>query len=169
MSLPKTIFKIINIDIMKKENIAEFKNKIGELEKLVKLQEAEIKKLSVLSERDALTELYNRRGFVREAGKFLEEIRNSAKIKQKRKIYFKDFSIIFIDIDKLKLINDKFGHKIGDRVLKTAAGVFRDSVRSLDIVARWGGDEFVIGLAGANEKKAFEIAEKLRKKTKNEK
>ncbi|MEK7624587.1 MAG: GGDEF domain-containing protein [Patescibacteria group bacterium] len=151
---------------MEKEAITELKNKIKELEKIVKLQEAEIEKISALSERDSLTELYNRRGFIREAEKFLAEVRVSIKIKQKRKIHFRDFSIIFIDIDKLKSINDKLGHKAGDRTLKSAANLFKHSVRDLDIVARWGGDEFIVGLAGADEETAFKTAEKLRKKIK---
>ncbi len=141
-------------------------NKIKELEKLVKLQETEIKELSALAERDTLTELYNRRGFIREAEKFLKEVRTLKKIAEKRKISFKDFSLIFVDLDNFKMINNEYGHKFGDKVLKTAAKIFQDSVRDLDIVARWGGDEFVIGLAGANEKTAYDIAEKLKNKLK---
>lgn len=148
------------------ENILTLKKKIKELEKLVKLQETEIKELSALSERDTLTELYNRRGFIREAEKFLREVKTLGKIKEKRKISFKDFSVIFIDLDNLKIINNEYGHKVGDQALKTTAKIFRDSVRNLDIVARWGGDEFVIGLAGADEKSAFKIAEKLKEELK---
>jgi len=151
---------------MGKETISKLKKRVKELEKLAKLQEAEIKELSAFSERDILTELYNRKGFIREAEKFLMEVKTLGKIKEKRQISFKDFSIIFIDLDNLKLINDKYGHKTGDRALQTIAKIFRDSVRNLDIVARWGGDEFVIGLAGANEKSAFKVAEKLREKLK---
>ena len=147
-------------------NILTLKKKIKELEKLVRLREAKIKELSAFSERDILTELYNRQGFIREAEKFLREVKTLGKIKEKRRISFKDFSVIFIDLDNLKLINDKYGHKTGDRALQTMAKIFRDSVRDLDIVARWGGDEFVIGLAGANEKSAFQIAEKVKEKIK---
>ena len=143
------------------------KKKLKELEKLVKLQETEIKELSALAERDILTELYNRRGFIREAEKFLKEVRTLGKIAEKRKISFKDFSVIFIDLDNFKIINNEYGHKFGDKALKTAAKIFRDSVRDLDIVARWGGDEFVIGLAGANEKTAYNIADKLKDKIKS--
>ena len=147
-------------------NILTLKKKIKELEKLVRLREAKIKELSSFSERDILTELYNRQGFIKEAEKFLREVKTLGKIKEKRRISFKDFSVIFIDLDNLKLINDKYGHKTGDRALQTMAKIFRDSVRDLDIVARWGGDEFVIGLAGANEKSAFQIAEKVKEKLK---
>ena len=152
---------------MKKENISIFRKRIEELEKLTKLQEVEIKELSALSERDILTELYNRRGFIREAEKFLKEVRTLNKIAEKRKISFKDFSVIFIDLDNFKIINNEYGHKFGDKALKTAAKIFRDSVRDLDIVARWGGDEFIIGLAGADEKTAYNIADKLKNKVKS--
>jgi diguanylate cyclase (GGDEF)-like protein len=141
-------------------------NKIKGLEKLVKIQAAEIRELSALSERDILTELYNRRGFIREAEKFLKEVKALNKITEKRKISFKDFSVIFIDLDNFKIINTEYGHKFGDKALKTIARIFRDSVRDLDIVARWGGDEFVIGLAGADEKSAYNIAEKLKNRVK---
>lgn len=141
-------------------------NKIKALEKLVKIQETEIRELSALTERDILTELYNRRGFIREAEKFLKEVKALNKITEKRKISFKDFSVIFIDLDNFKLINNEYGHKFGDKALKTAAKIFKDSVRDLDIVARWGGDEFIIGLAGADEKSAYNIADKLKNKIK---
>lgn len=145
---------------MKKNPTLE--KKIKSLEKLVKIQETEIRELSALTERDILTELYNRRGFIREAEKFLKEVRTLGKITEKRKISFKDFSVIFIDLDNFKIINNEYGHKFGDKALKNAAKIFRDSVRDLDIVARWGGDEFVIGLAGADEKTAYSIADKLK-------
>ena len=147
-------------------NILALKKKIRELEKLVRLQEAEMKELSALSERDTLTELYNRRGFIREAEKFLKEVRTLKKVTEKRKISFRDFSVIFIDLDNFKIINNEYGHKTGDKALRMAAKIFGDSVRNLDIVARWGGDEFVIGLAGANKKTARNIAEKLKNKLK---
>ncbi|MFA5084193.1 MAG: GGDEF domain-containing protein [Candidatus Paceibacterota bacterium] len=148
------------------EKTITLKNKIKGLEKLVKLQESEIKELSALSERDTLTELYNRRGFIREAEKFLKEVRTLRKITEKRKISFKHFSLIFVDLDNLKLINNEYGHKTGDKALKTMSKILRDSVRDLDIVGRWGGDEFVVGLAGADEKTAYAVAENLKKKLK---
>ena len=151
---------------MGKETVFELKKRTKELEKLVKLQEIEIRELSALSERDILTELYNRRGFIREAEKFLKEVKALRSIPEKRKISFKDFSVVFIDLDNLKIINNEYGHKAGDKALKMAAEIFRNSVRDIDIVARWGGDEFVIGLAGTDEKTAFAIAEELKAKLK---
>lgn len=151
---------------MGEETVFGLKKRTKELEKLVKLQKTEIRELSALSERDTLTELYNRRGFIREAEKFLKEVKTLRSIPEKRKISFKDFSVIFIDLDNLKIINNEYGHKAGDKALKMAANIFRSLVRDIDIVARWGGDEFVIGLAGTDEKTAFAIAEELKAKIK---
>ncbi|MEK7574148.1 MAG: GGDEF domain-containing protein [Patescibacteria group bacterium] len=149
---------------MGEETIIKLKKRIKELEKLARSQETEIRELSALSDRDILTELYNRRGFVREAEKFLKEAGTLRKITEKRLISFKDFSVIFIDLDNFKIINNEYGHKAGDKALKMTAEILKYSVRDSDIVARWGGDEFVIGLAGADESRAFKTAEKLRKK-----
>lgn len=133
----------------------------------IKKLKKEIERLRTMIDYDFLTGLYNRQGFTKEAEKFLEEFKNRDKIKEKRKISFKNFSLIFIDIDNLKLINDGHGHRAGDRALKNAANVFKNSIRDFDIAARWGGDEFVIGLVGVNSKEALKIAEKIRRKLKS--
>jgi diguanylate cyclase (GGDEF)-like protein len=133
----------------------------------IKKLKKEIEQLKTMIDYDFLTGLYNRQGFTKEAEKFLEEFKNRDKIKEKRKISFKNFSLIFIDIDNLKLINDGYGHRAGDQALKNAANVFKNSIRDFDIAARWGGDEFVIGLVGVNSKEALKITEKTRKKLKS--
>lgn len=142
------------------------KAEIKKLKNLVAKQQKEIKRLSTSVDYDFLTGLYNRQGFVREAGKFLDELAKARKLKEKRKLFFRNFSLIFIDVDDLKTINDKYGHKIGDKALKLTAKVFRDSMREYDIVARWGGDEFVIGLVGLDEGNTVKIAKKLEEKMK---
>ena len=71
-------------------------------------------------------------------------------------------SIVMIDLDYFKKINDKFGHEAGDIVLKYAANTLKTSVRSSDYVIRWGGEEFIVILPGCDMKKALEIAEKIR-------
>jgi diguanylate cyclase (GGDEF)-like protein len=136
--------------------------KITKLKHLVREQKKEIRRLLSLVDRDFLTGLYNRQGFIREAEKFFDEMK-SRKIKKKRKICFENFSLIFIDIDDLKKVNDEYGHKVGDNAIKEASRVFEKSVRDLDITARWGGDEFLIGLVGAEEKEAIKIAEKIKR------
>lgn len=149
-----------------KNTIKELKNEIKKLHHLVATQGKELNRFSSLIDYDFLTGLYNRHGFIKEAEKFFEELKNMGKGKEKRKLSFKNFSIVFIDLDNLKIINDEYGHKTGDKALKMAAAVFKNSLRDLDLAARWGGDEFVIGLVGASEKESLKIAQKLRKKLK---
>ena len=81
---------------------------------------------------DELTGLFNRRGFITISEKHL----NLAK-RQKRRL-----SLLYLDLDNLKLINDKLGHKEGDRALKDTADILKTSFRKSDIIARIGGDEF---------------------------
>ncbi|WLR50131.1 GGDEF domain-containing protein [Bacillus tianshenii] len=91
-------------------------------------------KAKYYSEKDTLTGIYNRR--------FLEAC--FPKIKAMTKRNGQKFAVLVIDINDFKMINDRLGHKEGDRVLKTVAQELVKSVRDADIVARWGGDEFVI-------------------------
>jgi diguanylate cyclase (GGDEF)-like protein/PAS domain S-box-containing protein len=69
---------------------------------------------------------------------------------------------LFIDIDHFKNVNDKFGHNTGDRVLRMIADTIRINIRLDDTVARWGGEEFVVLLAGVDREGAINVAEKLR-------
>lgn len=70
-------------------------------------------------------------------------------------------AVLFIDLDKFKQINDRFGHEAGDRVLTEFGEVLRASVRPSDFAGRWGGDEFVVLLPRTDEETAREIAERL--------
>jgi diguanylate cyclase (GGDEF)-like protein len=72
------------------------------------------------------------------------------------------FSLVLVDIDYFKNINDQFGHDIGDEVLITLSRVFESAVREQDIVSRWGGEEFLILLPATAQADAFEQAERLR-------
>ncbi|HJZ79996.1 MAG TPA: diguanylate cyclase [Pyrinomonadaceae bacterium] len=110
-----------------------------------KRAEAALQSLSLV---DELTGLYNRRGFLAVAEKSLAEIRLNEKIP----------AIVYADLDGLKEINDSLGHHEGDRALAKAAEILKDSFRSSDIVARIGGDEFVVLAALAPD----EVPETLR-------
>jgi len=72
------------------------------------------------------------------------------------------FSLVLVDIDYFKNINDQFGHDIGDEVLIALSRVFESAVREQDIVSRWGGEEFLILLPATAQADAFEQAERLR-------
>jgi len=108
-------------------------------------------KLKIISITDELTGIYNRR-FV------MDVLKSEIKIKKERT----SLSIIMIDIDNFKLINDKFGHGKGDQVIKKVAKLLSDNVRSSDTVGRIGGEEFLILLPDLNIEKTRLIAEKLR-------
>ncbi len=90
--------------------------------------------LRSLAVTDDLTGLYNRRGFALAAE---QELRHAFRRKE-------ELTLLFFDIDNLKMINDTFGHIEGDKVIKSAAMALRSIFRESDIVARWGGDEFVV-------------------------
>jgi diguanylate cyclase (GGDEF)-like protein len=71
-------------------------------------------------------------------------------------------TLMFVDLDHFKAVNDKLGHEVGDQVLVRTAAVLRDTVRPADLVARLGGDEFALWLGGADHMTAAERAESLR-------
>ncbi len=130
----------------------------------------EVKKLQKLAYLDGLTELYNRRGFEEVAEGFLSELVWSRKQdEQRNSIFIKSFSVALFDIDDFKKVNDTFGHEMGDKVLVRFAETLRDNVRDIDISARWGGEEFILGLVGASEEDAFKVADKIRKQVSEDK
>lgn len=94
----------------------------------------------------------------------LEDIISSFKNPEnkERKEGFKNLSLLFCDIDNFKKINDTLGHLVGNEVLKKVSEIINENVRAVDIVCRWGGDEIVVALLGANEEEAAIIAEKIR-------
>jgi diguanylate cyclase (GGDEF)-like protein len=77
--------------------------------------------------------------------------------------YNNPFSLIMLDIDDFKQINDTLGHLAGDRVISSVAAILQQNVRVVDSVGRWGGEEFVILLSETREQEAALVADKLRK------
>lgn len=73
-----------------------------------------------------------------------------------------DISIVFIDIDKFKYINDTYGHQVGDKILKDFSLKLKNCIRKTDIVGRWGGEEFLIICKNTNLEESLCIAENLR-------
>ncbi len=98
---------------------------------------------------DPLTGLFNRRAFDARLAILLEQGAS--------------FSLVIADIDHFKKINDTYGHDTGDRALKVLAAVFKQSVRSHDLVARFGGEEFVLLLIGIDAPGVADILERIRK------
>jgi len=109
------------------------------------------KELEHLATRDPLTNLYNQRVFW--------DLLNYEIERTKRYNY--KFSLLVMDLDNFKIINDTYGHAFGDRFLQEFAQVLRDSRRMGDILARYGGDEFVMILPGAGEEQAHTVSKRI--------
>ncbi|HDH03998.1 MAG TPA: GGDEF domain-containing protein, partial [Candidatus Campbellbacteria bacterium] len=123
----------------------------------IKKLKDEINRLRKLIIKDELTGVLNRRGIKEKFETlFKETLYLQGKHKSKRKIEIENISVIFIDIDDFKKINDAFGHAAGDKVLKVAVAVFKKKIRGIDLLGRIGGEEFVVVLAGATENEAYE-------------
>jgi len=112
---------------------------------------------------DPLTGLFTRRFMEVKIRSELNRVLNL--IRRKSDIGNQDLSLIMMDIDHFKTVNDTYGHQAGDQVLKNAANLLRQTLRSSDIVARYGGEEICIILPQTAKKDAIMVAEKLRKKT----
>jgi diguanylate cyclase (GGDEF)-like protein len=76
--------------------------------------------------------------------------------------------IAFIDIDNFKNINDKYGHTIGDKVLIIVSSIMKNSIRSSDLIARWGGEEFIIALINSDIEDSKKIINNIREKLLND-
>ncbi|MCK5310590.1 MAG: diguanylate cyclase [Desulfobacteraceae bacterium] len=111
------------------------------------------KKIAENSIKDGLTGLYNHRYFMEAL-----EIEFERALRYNRK-----FSLLMVDIDYFKVINDKYGHQAGDGVLSGLSDVFRSCVRKSDVVCRYGGEEFTIILPDTDKENAIITAEKIRK------
>ncbi len=109
-------------------------------------------RLEELAVKDDLTGIFNRRKF--------EELFNRENDLAKRFGYV--LSLLFLDIDDFKSINDRFGHQAGDRYLQKMAGVLQENIREIDVVARWGGEEFLVLLHRPIDSQALQVAERLR-------
>lgn len=120
--------------------------------KMLEQVKAGQEQLRIEAQTDALTKLHNRRYFYRRANELIER----ARVKQL------PLSVITIDIDHFKQVNDQHGHHIGDRVIIQLAELLRSSTRAQDVVARFGGEEFVLLLYRTGLDEARALADDLR-------
>ncbi len=114
--------------------------------------EAFIGKIAEIASIDPLTKLYNRQYLFL---KLKEEINRYSR-------YETTFSVLMIDLDNFKVINDSFGHQKGDEILSEFGNILDASKRELDICARYGGEEFIIILPHTDRSESYKIAERLR-------
>jgi two-component system cell cycle response regulator len=121
---------------------------------LIETTRADNARLEVLAHTDPLTQVLNRRALT---------ARLSSEIERARR-YESVVTLLMIDLDHFKHINDTMGHLVGDVVLREVAALLADSVRSVDLVARYGGEEFVVALPGTVLQGAVKFAERTRER-----
>ncbi|SFP03159.1 diguanylate cyclase [Hydrogenimonas thermophila] len=129
------------------------KELLSRVKKELKLQEL-MKELKLLASTDPMTKLYNRRYFTNVSQHILEIAKRENQ----------SLSLVMLDIDKFKNINDTYGHQIGDEVIISLANELTQNQRKSDIVSRYGGEEFVVLLPNTSLEEAIGVAEKLREK-----
>ena len=112
------------------------------------------KESTMLSNHDPLTGIYNRAYFYRELQLLLASR--------------EDISLMILDIDHFKRINDRYGHPVGDTVIKTVVDLAKRSIRECDIIARVGGEEFAVLMRNASSEVAMQVAERIRGKVEEE-
>ncbi len=128
----------------------EFLARVGSVLKRRKVYEE-------ISMTDGVTGLYNIHFFKKQLEIFFNMARRNNQ----------EFSLAIIDVNKFKKINDKFGHVVGDYVLKKISSIMKDVLRKTDIITRYGGDEFAIILPKLSNEQAITAMKKLKKKIKN--
>jgi diguanylate cyclase (GGDEF)-like protein len=112
-----------------------------------------VERVKQLAYLDGLTGIFNRRFF---------ELRIMEEIDRARR-YGTGMAVLMIDIDQFKRLNDEFGHLLGDEVLRQVSSIFHQQLRKIDVLCRYGGEEFAILLSQTNAVHALGVAEKLRK------
>ncbi len=154
--------KLIGIALKIKESTISMNNKIKVLSEAINKSKQTIeelqKKLKESQENliiDPLTKIYNRRGLWHFLGHEIE----------KAKRYGKNLSIIMCDLDKFSLVNNTYGHQVGDKVLEAFANTAKSLSRGADILTRYGGEEFLIIVPENDLGQAYLFAEKIRSET----
>ena len=112
-----------------------------------------VDKVKQLAYIDGLTGIFNRRFF---------ELRIAEEIERARR-FETSMAVIMVDIDQFKRLNDEFGHLLGDEVLRQVSSIFSQQLRKIDVVCRYGGEEFAILLSQTSLQHAASVAEKLRR------
>jgi diguanylate cyclase (GGDEF)-like protein/PAS domain S-box-containing protein len=125
---------------------------VSEQKRMEELLEAKNRRLEEMSRRDYLTDLYNRR-------ELMEKLDFEIKRRNRTKT---SLSVVMLDLDHFKQVNDTHGHQVGDQVLVQVADLLRKTVREIDIVGRYGGEEFLVILPDCPAKEAVNVAERIR-------
>jgi len=116
-----------------------------------------VERVKQLAYLDGLTGIFNRRFF---------ELRIAEEIERAQR-FGTGMAVVMVDIDQFKRLNDEFGHLLGDEVLRQVSSIFHQQLRKIDVLCRYGGEEFAILLCQTNAVHALGVAEKLRKTVEN--
>ena len=130
----------------------KFKAKIARLRRLLREAEAEIARLAPLVDLDPLVSLFNSRAFARELARVVSYCQR----------YSTSATLLYVDLDEFKSVNDRFGHAAGDAVLKHVAHLLIQHTRRSDILGRLGGDEFGVVLVRTDIAAGQLVAERIR-------
>ncbi len=137
------------VDLMKK-NISSIRHYLEAAKPVIESQIL-MGKLRDTSLRDGMTGLYNRR--------FLEEVID--KIMSQANRNKETYSVLMLDVDFFKMVNDTYGHDVGDKVIVALAKVLKSSIRESDLAIRYGGEEFVVLLSNATDEGTMQVANKI--------
>lgn len=148
---------LISITSKKESDITKFNSYIPSIKNYLEAAKPVIEsrilmeRLHDTSLRDGMTNLYNRR-FLEE---FIEQVMNQAK--REDEIYH----VMMLDVDFFKMVNDTYGHDIGDKVIVALANILKENIRESDLAIRYGGEEFIIMLHNSTDEGALKIAEQM--------
>lgn len=117
-----------------------------------RIQYANSQELLKLYLTDPLTGVYNRAKFDQELKRWVDYCKR----------YQEPLSLVILDVDDFKRVNDSYGHLFGDRILQNVSRMIQEAVRSTDVFARWGGDEFALLLPNTNIQSAMELTRRLK-------
>jgi len=151
LSVERQLIAILAIEGASSDDFQKFEILASQLAlqvKKVKLYET-VKETSII---DGLTHVFVRRHFMERFG---EELRRAFR-------YQFPLSVLMVDVDHFKSYNDKFGHLVGDKTLQEVAQIIRDNVRRVDVIGRYGGEEFIIVAPEIEKKQGLELAERIR-------
>ncbi|WPM32159.1 GGDEF domain-containing protein [Hydrogenobacter sp. T-2] len=149
---PLILELLIHIRDIKAQN-ERFLKRIEEQQHMIEELKERLQQAETEANIDYLTNTFNRRSFERALREAFEEYKKRQAI----------FSLVLIDLDGFKRVNDLYGHSAGDLVLRRVAQLLRQSLRAKDILARWGGDEFAVLMSGTRKEQAIAVAERLKK------
>jgi diguanylate cyclase len=147
------IVKLINTNLAMQLKVQSMAKELEASERQIVALRNNISEVGKIAMVDALTELGNRRFFDQALQKEIERANETGA----------GLCLAMADIDRFKAVNDRFGHLVGDHLLKLFAGVLTANVRGPDVAARYGGEEFALLFPGAGLDEAFRVVEKIRR------